>query len=264
MLVLASVFYNKTIGEIAALDQFKEFAKKHNDVSIVLYDNNPSALSTRKVEYDKENNATVIASGKNVGLSRANNRILDFCLKKFGADCWIMYSDDDTVFPVEYLEAIYEAVNDPETIKKKINVFSAFVVAGGEPMSPVYEFHPYNRDYVMEPGVYDDICVINSGMCINAAVLEKVSGFDYDLFLDMVDYKLMYDLKKAGLCKVQILPFKIEQEFSGRDSSDKKAKVKRYAIYSHDFRTYAKKTKMKTGTTYFELMKRRTAITFDK
>ena len=264
MLVLASVFYNKTIDEISALNQFIEFSKKHKDVSIVVYDNNPSDLKTRKVEFDKNHNATVISSGKNVGLSRANNRILDFCLKKFGSDCWIMYSDDDTVFPEDYLEGIYEAVNDPETIKDKINVFSAFVVSGGEPMSPVYDYHPYNRDYVMEPGVYDDICVINSGMCINAAVLEQVSGFDYDLFLDMVDYKLMYDLSKAGLCRVKILPCKIEQHFSGRESGDKQNKINRYAIYSHDFRTFAKKTKMSKGKTYFELMKRRTAITMDK
>jgi GT2 family glycosyltransferase len=70
-----------------------------------------------------------------------------------------------------------------------------------------------------------------------------MGGFEERLFLDMVDYQLMDELKKNGKNRILVVPGTISQKLSGLDFSDKEASMRRFRIYYKDFKEYCRLTK---------------------
>lgn len=251
---IACVLYNKPISRIASLDTFLKFKDKYPNVDIIIADNSDKP-SIKLESEDQQTEIIYINNNGNLGLSRAYNRILE---KAGSDDFWIMISDDDTCFSMEYLQNAYEAAergNSP--------VISGIVRAGGKIMSPLRKnaVRLGKTDYISLPGIYSNIYCINSGLVVKSNVFRIIGTYDETLFLDMIDYWFMDKLIEHRINNIEIVEGDIEQSFSATNYSNMHAVRRRFAIYSKDFSTYCKLTEKKRTYKWGILAKRYINIT---
>ena len=129
-------------------------------------------------------------------------------------------------------------------------------------MSPIYKFKfSYSeKNCITAPGTYENICCISSGMAVRLAALEKVGGFEETLFLDMIDYTLMYQLNRRKFNNVKVVNAKLEQSFSGRQLKPRREVMARYKIYCKDFTRYCEITSRGGLYAKLHLLKRRISL----
>ena len=176
---------------------------------------------------------------------------------------FMLFLDDDTTIPPRYLSEVYEACNDASG-NETPNVITGLIKTDSGYLSPMkgFRFIFHDKDYITGPGLYNDITFINSGMTVRLDSLIKSGGFNEELFLDMIDFTLAYELSERGFCSVQVLDETIIQSFSGRNASDKSTLLKRFEIYKKDFKNYCRITKRSSAFCTFALLKRRLMIEF--
>lgn len=234
-LYILIVLYNKKIQEISGLDNFLKL-KSANRVTIAVTDNsdkeeikNCNSEIVNSVYSDK---IVYIDNGGNIGLSKSYNKAIKF-LKK---EDYIMFSDDDTVFSIEYLENVVSSMENDQC-----EIFTGVVKTANGYMSPLKKFKiRVSADgFIKEPGIYNNIYAINSGLVLSKKVIDKIEQFPEQLFLDMIDYWLMDTLILSGLNKIKVLPGDIIQDFSGEEKYSKQL-IKRYKIYKNDLFRYSR------------------------
>ena len=268
MLYIAVVLYNKRISEIASLENVFSFSSSvgNGNTKLIVVDNSDDERNKSDGEYKViiDNNIEYIYNNGNIGLSKAYNKALKYalgCSGDINSD-YILFVDDDTPFSEEYYSIIYEAVTDPVRKTDGVNVITGIISSGGRSMSPTkgFRFKFSDNDYIKSNGIYEDITCISSGMAVRLDALKKIDGFEEKLFLDMIDYTMLYRLSKKKLCRVLVSEAEAVQNFSGRDEKDKNALLRRYDIYKKDFSTYCKI--IGKGALYrnLHLLKRRIAI----
>ena len=268
MLYIASVIYNKRISDIASLDEIFSFSDSvgKDDIKLIVVNNseNAAGLTSEEQEMIGSRNIKYIQNGANLGLSKAYNKAFDYAMS-ISSDPesdFMFLIDDDTSLTKEYISGIYTEVSKSDNLSDGVNVITGLISADGRPMSPTkgFRFTYKDSDYIVSPGVYDDICCINSGMAVRLSSLKEIGGFDESLFLDMVDYAMLYKLSEKKKCKVLVIPENIVQSFSGRDEKDKEALYRRYKIYKKDFATFCKITGRSRVYAWLHLLKRKIAI----
>ena len=231
-LYIICVLYNNTVDNIESLSNFKEIKAKHPNVKIVVVDNSESAYVKQQSQECAEGLIYIDNDG-NKGLSKAYNKAFS---NIEDAAFWIMLSDDDTLFSMEYLENAYNnAMN-----------FSSKVISGivktseAGVLSPLRcnSIRPKAKDFISTAGKYSDIYCINSGLFIHSSVINEIGGFDESLFLDMIDYWLMDKLTEKDENRIEIVEGDILQQFSGTEKSSKEALKRRFNIYKKDFLRY--------------------------
>lgn len=259
--VIVCVLYNDSIRNIRSLPQFLSFAE-HTGALLVISDNSKPEIQREnerlwKAEYREK--IVYRNNGGNIGLSRAYNS----AVKSLEQDeAWILIADDDTLFSKEYLDRVYEAAREGRT-----ELISGIVRAGNRVLSPARNNKLFRsgEDFISEPGIYENIFCINSGLVIRKSLLDDLGGFDERLFLDMVDYCLMDRLIAAGRNRFLLVDGDIEQNFSGDDTAVEKAAAQaRFAIYEKDFLNYCKITNKSALYRDLTLLKRRLRIRFMK
>lgn len=238
------VCYNQPISSIPYI---------HNEsipeeCSILIFDNSDREEILEYNElYSKEMGIVYFTEGKNIGLSKAYNRLLTKI--EISKNNWIITLDQDTNFPREYFENIIISIKN----KNSCPIKSGIIYFGDNIGSP--------KNFKKEKfGIFEDIDIINSGLTIRSDVLKEVDGYDEDIFLDMVDYKLIYDLKIRGYNRIEIVPGIISQDFSGNDYTNIETVKNRYAIFKSDFKTFCKKTNKSILWYYFIILKRKANI----
>lgn len=229
-LYIVCILYNQSISNIKSLQQFIDLKNRYKQVDIVIVDNsNRELMLNNTKEYNQHYNETInyiSNNGENLGLSKSFNKVI----KTFGEfDYYMMTADDDTYFSLEYLENIMK-----EVIRGEYDILSGIVKHQNGNMSPLRKFKIINNEFITEPGLYDNIFCINSGLTMRRNVIEKIGLYDERLFLDMIDYWLMYALMKYDLNHIFIVDGKIIQDFSGGSYPGKKNLKSRYKIYKKD------------------------------
>ena len=270
MLYITMVMYNKSISDIMMRDVMKKLLEHHGEgkVRLVIVDNSDKAyLAGRDEELNRfvsESGIIYIQSGENLGLSKAYNMAIRYALHESASpkNDFMLFLDDDTEFRYDYIREIYLQAKAPEREHDGVNVLAGIISSGGRPMSPTkcFKMKYFENDYISEPGTYKDICCINSGMAVRLDSLEKVGGFEESLFLDMIDYMLMYRLSQHDLNKVLVVDQRAQQRFSGREKSDRNVQLARFRIYQKDFNKFCELTGRSKGFARLNLLKRRIAI----
>ena len=272
MFYITVVVYNKSIKNIASLGTLNQLLEEKGpeNINIIVVDNSDSFYIKKHDESISrnvsKNSFAYLRSGENLGLSKAYNKAIEHAtaLSKDTSRDFMLLLDDDTDIPYSYIHKIYDEYNVKKDTTDGINIITGFVTSEGKPLSPVKSFRLKfrDKDYIKEAKVYDDILCINSGMAIRLSILEKVGGFDESLFLDMIDFAMMHELSRRNLCKVLVVEETIDQSFSGRIPSDKRALLNRFQIYKKDFIRYSELTGK--GRFYGKVgaFKRRIAIEF--
>jgi GT2 family glycosyltransferase len=170
--------------------------------------------------------------------------------------------DDDTDLTYSYMHEIYKAYKMAIDHEDNINIITGLIESDDRPMSPVYKhtFSYKESNCITTPGTYRDVCCINSGMAVRLSALVKVNGFEESLFLDMIDYTLMYELSRHDLNNMMVVDAKLEQSFSGRQNTDRRTAMNRYKIYSKDFMRYCEITGKGKMYGRLHLLKRRISL----
>lgn len=257
-LYIICVLYNNTADNIESLSNFKELKSKHPNVNIVVVDNSESA-DVKQRSRDCSAGLIYIDNNGNKGLSKAYNRALANITDE---SFWIMISDDDTLFSMEYLENAYN----------KAMAFSSKVISGivktneAGVLSPLRRntIRPKAEDFISTAGTYSNIFCINSGLFIHSSVIKEIGGYDERLFLDMIDYWMMDKLIEKDENRIEIVEGAILQQFSGTEKSSKEALKRRFSIYKKDFSTYCDITNKNPAYKYSILFKRVISIYMPK
>lgn len=250
------VVYNKLISDIASLNVFLEFSAVHDNVGIIIMDNSDftkSEANRFECESKYSNKLIYINNYGNIGLSRAYNKAIDY-IDQQTQKYTIMLADDDTVFSLAYL-------NNALTELHK----GALIISGiFDQLSPLKHnriLH-HRNDIITEPGCYEDIFCINSGLWIDSSIIKRIGRFDESLFLDLVDYWLMDKLISVECNKISVVSGKISQHFSGQETVDKAKANSRFQIYKRDFIQYCRLTNKPWLYRFLIILKRRVRLFF--
>ena len=270
MLYIAIVMYNKKMSECMSRYSANRLLERHfvDKTRIIVVDNS-------EPDFDKDDESDLndfisahgiayIRSGENIGLSKAYNKALEYALHD-SADPekdFLMLLDDDTDLTYDYMHEIYIAYKQASLDDRKTNVITGLIESEGRPMSPLYKFafSYHEKNCVKIPGEYKDLCCISSGMAVRLSVLEKIGGFEESLFLDMIDYTLMYELSRRDLNNVKVVDAHLQQSFSGRQNKDRRTVMNRYRIYTKDFTRYCEITGKGKLYARLHLFKRRLSL----
>ncbi|MBO4863406.1 MAG: glycosyltransferase [Eubacterium sp.] len=269
MLYITTVIYKKSINELPSKKSLTDFVDKYgvDSVRLIVVDNSPKSYLDEKNEDYSElisgYGLIYIRNNKNLGLSKAYNRAVKYA-EDNSVDPkkdFMMFLDDDTTVPFEYLSKVYDASYKASS-QDEPNVITGIIRTDKRNLSPMKGFRYIYRDkdYIRMPGMYKDITFINSTMTIRLDSLIRAGRFNEEQFLDMIDFTLAYKLSEKGLCSVQVIDAAIIQSFSGRNVSDRKTLLKRYGIYKKDFTTYCRISKRSRALCMLALLKRRVMI----
>ena len=265
MLFIAIVIYNKKSEDIASKKAIQKLREQYDldHVRVIIVDNSDRNIKSEN-EFVSNEGIAYIKNNKNLGLSKAYNKAVNYAkhISKDLTNDFILFLDDDTEVPYEYLDKIYKTAEIEAHSSNHINIITGMVTSGTGPMSPTkgYRFRYKASDYITKPGIYEDITFINSGTAIRLDSILKVNGFNEELFLDMIDYTMAYELMRHGLCRVNVINYKITQSFSGRTKVDKRVLIRRYHIYKKDFEKYCEITGISKMFCRMALLKRRFMI----
>lgn len=269
MLYVAIVIYNKKLSDVLSRYSAKRLLEKHGEkkTKIIVVDNSDKSFYVDDEELNNfvaTHGIVYIKNGKNLGLSKAYNKAVEYALHdstnpKFD---FLMLLDDDTDITYDYIREIYKEYKAPSRVNDGVNVITGLIESGGNPMSPVrsFTFNYHKSNCIRKPGIYDDVYCISSGMAVRLSAIEMVGGFEEALFLDMIDYTFLYNLSRHDLNRMLVINARIEQSFSGRTKQDRRLAMKRYKIYKKDFMKFCELTGKNKWYGRLHLLKRKIAL----
>ena len=269
MLYVAIVIYNKKISDVLSKYSAKRLLEKHGEkkTRLIVVDNSDKLLyddNSELTDFVSEHGIAYIKNEKNLGLSKAYNKAVEYALHdssnpKFD---FLMLLDDDTDITYDYIREIYKEYKAPSRVNDGVNVITGLIESGGAPMSPIrkFTFNYRESNCIRKPGIYDDIMCISSGMAVRLDAIEKVGGFDETLFLDMIDYTFLYNLSRHDLNRMLVINARIEQSFSGRQKQNRRDAMRRYKIYKKDFMRFCEITGKNKWYGRLHLLKRKVAL----
>ena len=253
MLFIIIVLYNKKIDDRYLAYNFIE----HLKCIIIFIDN---SINYKIIEYNKKKyigSNIYISSNGNIGLSKAYNRAIKFIENSVGLndDIWIMTLDDDTYVDDKYLENLGYNIKNA-----KVNIICGIVKDQNEHYLSPIKLSFFNKvKYIKELGLFNDVVCINSSIAIRSTVFKKIR-YDEDLFLDMIDYKFFYDLKREKQNRVLTIDGLIIQSFSGSNYKNYNNLMERYKLYKKDYSVFCEKIGINIIFKNLHLLKRKISI----
>ncbi len=208
------------------LESFKKVT--YPNYEIIVVDNGSATNEAELLSREYGNQATVIATGKNLGFPGGNNVGIEMALNNGSEFCLLI--NNDVVVDPEFLTELVKVGKDPSV---------------GLSGSKIYNY--YNRNRVDSAGgkawywlmilrnqwseeddgrfdrQLDRDFIIANGMLVSKRVFEKVGLLDPDFFFGAEEYDLCIRVKRAGFRMVFVPTSKIYHKW-GRS----RAKIKDY------------------------------------
>ena len=210
----------------------------HDDYRIVVFDNSfeKNHLEANQ-KYCLTHNIHYLTEGKNIGLSKAYNRVIKDYIKE---DDYLMILDADSNIEVSYLLSLKENLIPTH---REIEVFSPININSKtkEIDSPLkITFNPFFNSTKVDfkENNYDYFKVINNGLLIKGSALKKIGGFDENIFLYFSDSYLSFALYEKGI-KTFVTDYQNNCEFSF-DYLEHKALKRRLRLMKRDGRYFYK------------------------
>jgi GT2 family glycosyltransferase len=216
----------------------KYFSLNNNDFHVVVFDNSfEKNYLEENQEYCLTHNIHYLTEGKNIGLSKAYNRVIKDYIKE---DDYLMILDADSNIEVSYLLSLKENLIPTH---REIEVFSPININSKtkEIDSPLkITFNPFFNSTKVDfkENNYDYFKVINNGLLIKGSALKKINGFDENIFLYFSDSYLSFALYEKGI-KTFVTDYQNNCEFSF-DYLEHKALKRRLRLMKRDGRYFYK------------------------
>jgi GT2 family glycosyltransferase len=216
----------------------KYFSLNNNDFHVVVFDNSfEKNYLEENQEYCLTHNINYLTEGKNIGLSKAYNRVIKDYIKE---DDYLMILDADSNIEVSYLLSLKENLIPTH---REIEVFSPININSKtkEIDSPLkITFNPFFNSTKVDfkENNYDYFKVINNGLLIKGSALKKINGFDENIFLYFSDSYLSFALYEKGI-KTFVTDYQNNCEFSF-DYLEHKALKRRLRLMKRDGRYFYK------------------------
>ena len=164
----------------------------HQVDSVVIVKNSPENLDFSEFSGFAEK-IVKIQLEKNFGIAYAQNRGIEKAIE-LGAD-WILLSDQDTVFPENYVESFKKKIETFGKNKIYAPTFFNEVKNQKEPVS-------VSLSKSAVPSGAEAISVIHaisSGTIFSREVFEKTGGMQEELFIDYVDFEFSWRARHFGI-----------------------------------------------------------------
>lgn len=228
MIYALIVIYNKSINDSITYNTIKKYLDR---INLIIFDNSTKDFDNES--FCKNKHIKYYTFKKNIGLSKAYNYVIDKIIKN--ENNYIIILDDDTNLKIEYMDEIFQKINE-----KDYDVFLPIVMSNKKIISPSntqFDCRVKQIKNLDEINI-NKITAINSGMIVKTSVYNHIL-YNEDMFLDYVDHDFMSKIRKKGM-KIKILNSKILQNFSRDEVKSKEQYNFRYKIYKKDFKIYCK------------------------
>lgn len=175
-------------------------------------------------------NASVVPLGGNMGIAAATNAGLKLAADG-GAD-WIITSDQDTIYPPDYVSTIRRILRsgDLDSDALAALVPSLYEEVAGEVSLLTVKSKLGIRTVPPEAPYTKVFQAIASGMVIKARALGTIGGMDEDLFIDWVDFEWCWRANRKGYAVVSCGDLIIRHRLG---DASKKIGTRKYALHSH-------------------------------
>lgn len=216
MVIAGIVLYNPNINRL--IENVKAI---ENQVKMVLLvDNGSNNIDLVYSAFRRDNSIMIICNGKNLGIARALNIIMDYGEKK-GAE-WVLTLDQDSVCP-------------PQIVSELLN-YSYLPRIGI--ICPLIKDRSFGiLDKSQEKYIYVDTCITSASLT-NVVAWKEVKGFDDTMFIDGVDTDFCYSLKKNGYKIIQVRDVELLHEI-GHNSKIVDFLGHKQVVFNHSaFRYY--------------------------
>ena len=227
MIYALVVIYNKTCEESKTLQSIKGF---HGKYSIIIFDNSTRYYNNK--EYAMRYNYLYFSFGKNLGLSKAYNYVINYIPKSIND--YLLILDDDTELTDEYLTQVIQ-----QTKLFPLNhIWIPIVKSNTAIISPCNLRLECIAEIIHDINEldYSRITAINSGMVIRSDVFYTIK-YNEKLFLDCVDHDFMRQVRLQKL-SIGLLNCNIIQSYSRDDTPQLAKAIFRFKIYRRDLKEY--------------------------
>ena len=218
------VIYNKSCEHSITCCNLSEI----DFINILVIDNSTSDFGNR--EYCLNKGWHYKSMDENKGLSKAYNAALDILADNEGILVWL---DDDTAVDTNYFHALINSANE----MANFDIFLPIVKDETGILSPciIKKFQTI-RIKELNGVLPAEISAINSGMAIRLSVFKEYR-YNESYFLDYIDHAFLRDMKNNGI-RLKLLDTRINQCFSDNEFSDLPSAIKRFNIFSKDFKLF--------------------------
>jgi len=241
---LVVVLYNQYCGNSVTCKTINEGSLQPD--TILMIDNSTKEMNN--LNYCEKQGWTYHSMGGNAGLSKAYNTAISVLQNKADVVIW---ADDDTVFPPDYMEKLVEYVsNNP----------------GKDVFLPVVK----SKTMILSPAIYTkrriiaakqllelekaQLSAINSGMAVRLSLYDNYR-YDESIFLDYVDHDFMRWCRLNGRSMQIMDDVQLFQNFFAEGNSSYAAVKHRMKIYCKDIRVYEAKCGKHRLFTEWDLLK---------
>lgn len=162
---------------------------------IFIIDNTPDGLG--RLDNFKNEKIEIIYLNENTGIGHTQNIGIKEALKE-GAN-YIILSDDDTVYPKDYIEEMIKvfAEKKSEKIAAAAPLYKNILTGKIRPFvlkTPL----GFKKFYPLQKGYYEIFQAIASGLVINTKYLEDIGFMREDFFMDWIDLEWCWRAIKKG------------------------------------------------------------------
>ncbi|WP_158542234.1 glycosyltransferase [Pedobacter chinensis] len=232
-LLVTIVLYKQSFNDTPSVKSIETSLSSALEKGMVfVYDNSPipqqiqSEIAGWKIIY-KHN-------PKNDGISKGYNESAELA-KELGKE-WLLFIDQDSVFPVDYLQSLESAINE----NKNTFIFAPILKSGARIISPNWVF--------LEKGLSMKIPItgnqpmkfksfINSGLCVRLTAFNKVGGYNDKIRLDFSDTYFVNKLKRA-FNQIYVLDMIVEHSLS-TFSDNYNSQLIRFRYYCNGARNFS-------------------------
>lgn len=175
-----------------------------------------------------------LTEGKNIGISKAYNKLIDNFISNNSFDGIFVPFDDDTNVTPNYLRSMYcslDSINKvyvPEVHAGKMLISPSHLILGCRSVL-IHDIDKVKKNKVT---------AINSGLWIRGEVFEKIR-YDENIFLDGVDHKFFVELHKEKIPIKVVKEARLEQNLSQMEFPPLNSKLVRYRITLADNKKFA-------------------------
>lgn len=248
-ITIVLVIYNTKINESLSYEYFHK--NICDEDKLCIFDNSvDTSCQLFNSSYSYNKNELYLSSGRNEGLSKAYNTVIQNIEKD--SDNWIIISDQDTSYPENYISVVKNNINNTNAyvlcpiINDKLGILSPCKSS----------WRGFSHIFDIDTNRLDKYSYINSGMVINSTVFSNIK-YDENLFLDFIDHDFILQLKQNELAKIQLLEnIKLFQNFSGAQINTKEQDFLRFQLFVTDGKYYYKKWNKKNPFKSYLLYKR--------
>jgi rhamnosyltransferase len=156
---------------------------------IILIDNGSTNIEYVQSFYADYKNLYIIKNKINVGIAKAMNQIIYFCIDNHIE--WVLTLDQDSVCSSNFIESYLKFING-----KEIGIITSKIVDRN------YMNYNNNKEIIREYD-YLERC-ISSGSLINVSLCNEIGLFDEKMFIDFVDFEYCARVIKAGYRIVRV------------------------------------------------------------